>query len=95
MAGPLKNAKHEYYVYALVDPRDDSTFYIGKGIGRRAYTHAPKAKTFSGAKWDNPRKVQRIQEIQASGNDVIVRIIHSGLDEREAFLLESVLSRCL
>ena len=29
-----------YYVYALVDPRDHRIFYIGKGKGDRIFQHA-------------------------------------------------------
>lgn len=28
-----------YYVYAYIDPRDESVFYIGKGVGARALDH--------------------------------------------------------
>lgn len=30
---------NEYFVYALVDPRDGSIFYIGKGKGDRPRQH--------------------------------------------------------
>ena len=31
-----------YYVYALVDPRDNKIFYIGKGINNRIFQHEEK-----------------------------------------------------
>lgn len=29
-----------FYVYALVDPRDKKIFYVGKGSGDRVFQHA-------------------------------------------------------
>lgn len=34
-----KDEKHPYYVYCLVDPRNNQTFYIGKGKGNRIFAH--------------------------------------------------------
>ena len=31
---------NEYYVYGLIDPRNDSIFYVGKGKGKRYLDHA-------------------------------------------------------
>ena len=30
----------QYYVYCLVDPRDNKIFYVGKGYGNRVFNHA-------------------------------------------------------
>ena len=35
----------KYYFYALVDPRDNRIFYVGKGTGNRVYQHAQAALT--------------------------------------------------
>lgn len=37
-AGVRENLK--FYIYRLIDPRDGSTFYIGKGRGDRVFQHA-------------------------------------------------------
>lgn len=29
----------EYYVYQLIDPRNDLVFYVGKGCKNRMYEH--------------------------------------------------------
>jgi len=34
----------QYYIYALIDPRDGKIFYIGKGSGNRVFDHARSAR---------------------------------------------------
>lgn len=34
----------QYYIYALIDPRDGKIFYIGKGSGNRVFDHARSAQ---------------------------------------------------
>ena len=55
-----------YYVYALIDPRDDSIFYVGKGMGLRLLSHGQEALLKADP---GPRsgKVARIREIRAAG----------------------------
>lgn len=74
-----------YYVYELVDPRDGSVFYVGKGKGRRISQHAVEAKRGG---LGNPFKAERIREIIKAGHSVIERKVHEGLDEERAYWLE-------
>tara|TARA_R110001583_G_scaffold53820_2_gene165539 strand:- start:1068 stop:2177 length:1110 start_codon:yes stop_codon:yes gene_type:complete len=77
--------KKEYYVYALIDPRDDRYFYIGKGKGRRYSSHLkPKRLDF------NYAKLERIKDIQKSGFEVEIEILFPSLDEDTAFELEKI-----
>jgi len=34
----------QYYIYALIDPRDGKIFYVGKGKGNRVFDHAKSAQ---------------------------------------------------
>ena len=74
-----------FYVYLLIDPRDGAVFYVGKGKGRRVYSHERDAKRFDAA---NPRKTQRILAILADGVRVETLIVQEGLAEEDAFALE-------
>lgn len=33
-----------YHVYVLIDPRDETIFYVGKGKGERALNHVTEVK---------------------------------------------------
>ncbi|MBT4187269.1 MAG: hypothetical protein HOE14_08670 [Gemmatimonadales bacterium] len=83
-----------FYVYALVDPRDDAVFYVGKGTGQRLLSHGREAllRADSGPRSD---KVARIREIRCSGHEPRIDIVRHGIEEAEAFLIEAALIDCL
>jgi len=77
----------KYYVYAVIDPRDTKIFYIGKGTSNRVFAHMNAAIT-------NPYesdKLDTIRAIHENNQTVKHMIIRHGLEENEAYILESVL----
>ena len=74
-----------FYVYALIDPRDKSIFYIGKGIGGRVLKHEERTRR---GVIQNRKKVERIQEIYAAGLKVEKRILSVSDSEEVALALE-------
>jgi hypothetical protein len=72
-----------FYVYKLIDPRNNTPFYIGKGKGTRAFSHLNK-----NSKTNNPRKDKKIQEIYSAGLAPVVEMIISDLNEETAYKIE-------
>lgn len=58
-----------WYVYRLIDPRDGSTFYVGKGKGNRVFAHmrGEVAATDDDELLSN--KLKQIREIRLSGGN--------------------------
>ncbi len=81
-----------FYVYALVDPRNDKVFYIGKGTGNRVFSHEIESGK---SRESEKKKLQKIREIEDSGFNVRRLIVNWGLTENEAFIAEATLINLL
>lgn len=92
-------AEHlRHYVYALIDPRDDSIFYVGKGAGERYNHHAWEEEIWDEDRDDRAtqrRKLARIREIRQAGAKPRIDVIRHGVDEPTALLIEAALIDCL
>lgn len=87
-----------YYVYRLVDPRNGQTFYVGKGRNNRVFAHTECAlANYNDVDYspdvddEENLKYRTIREIKDAGLEVLYIIQKYGLEERDAFFIESVL----
>ena len=76
-----------YYVYALIDPRNEKPFYVGKGKGNRVFAHARDALEQA----TTTDKLDTIREIVGAGLRVDYVIVQHGLNEETAFAVETSL----
>jgi hypothetical protein len=78
-----------HYVYRLIDPRDGSTFYVGRGKNNRVFEHAAgKPAPTEGAE---NLKLKTIGEIKNAGLEVQHVIHRHGMDETCAGEVEAAL----
>jgi len=80
------------YVYRLIDPRNNETFYVGKGRGNRVFQHALEADVKVDQSQDlmSP-KLDLIREIKGEGKTVEYVIHRHGLTDEVAFEVEAAL----
>lgn len=76
----------EYYVYELVDPRNNKPFYIGKGKGNRVDQHEKEAQ-----KEKSTAKTKLIREIQDAGLLIQKNIVKRFKSENAAYNYEKKL----
>lgn len=72
-----------WYVYKLIDPRDNQTFYIGKGSGNRIDAHEIQARR--GVCSD---KCSTIRDIESAGCSVLKEKVKFFSNEQEAYDFE-------
>ena len=82
----------QYYVYVLLDPRDGSVFYVGKGKQERALAHVAEVISLINSNIPlESKKHLRIKEILDSGQQPKQLVVARFDDEKKAFAVESVL----
>lgn len=80
----------KYYVYGLVDPRDQKIKYIGKGSGRRMFVHVSNARN-DVINDHNLIKYGALKEILKEFKDIAYCKLFETDDEIEAYKHETVL----
>lgn len=78
------------YVYRLVDPLTEETFYVGKGTGDRVFQHA-RGEIDPDPESPLPAKLDIIRRIRNEGREVSHVIHRHGLTPDQAFLVEAAL----
>ena len=94
-----KNKGKEFYIYCLVDIRNDKDeiFYIGKGKGQRVFNHEKAAFNkklellLESEDKTEDLKINKIRAIKAEGFTINKVILNYWLSEREAFASENTL----
>jgi hypothetical protein len=86
VAGKLK-----HYVYRLIDPRNGTTFYVGRGQGKRVFSHAGGQEPLTDIEDRETLKLNRIWSIRNAGFEVQHVIHRHGMDEGTAREVEAAL----
>ena len=76
-----------FYVYCLIDPRDNDVFYVGKGCGHRMFLHEKLVKKGILTN-NNILLTKKIQSILNDNKNVIYKKLYTGLSSENAILKE-------
>jgi hypothetical protein len=83
--------KLSYYVYRLIDPRNGTTFYVGRGQGNRVFSHAAGLEKADGLQDNIALKLKTIWAIKNAGFTVGHVIHRHGMNEDQVKEVESAL----
>lgn len=86
VAGKLK-----HYVYRLIDPRDGTTFYVGRGQGNRVFSHAAGQQGQTKVEDAEALKLKTIRAIRNAGFEVQHVIHRHGMSEESPKEVEAAL----
>jgi hypothetical protein len=81
----------QHYVYRLIDPRNGTTFYVGRGQGNRVFSHAAGQEKPSDSEEKEALKLKTIWAIKNSGFQVEHVIHRHGMGADVAIEVESAL----
>lgn len=80
--------KKTYYVYYLIDPRDNTVFYIGKGKNQRMYVHEQYVRENRNPHKVNKKLYNKIKTIHKNHYKVKYKKVFKTNDEQEAYKTE-------
>ena len=80
-----------HYVYRLIDPRNGTTFYVGRGQGNRVFSHAAGQEKPTDSEDNEVLKLKTIRAIKNAGFEVQHVIHRHGMDEDTAKEVEAAL----
>jgi hypothetical protein len=81
----------QHYVYRLIDPRDGTTFYVGRGQGNRVFSHAAGQEKPVDSEDNEELKLKTIWAIKNDGFQVQHVIHRHGMGADTAREVESAL----
>ncbi len=81
-------SQNNHYVYCLIDPRNSLPFYIGKGKGKRMYSHERDVKNGKIPNSNNTYLFRKIKNILELGLHIIYNKLAENIDNTTALLVE-------
>jgi hypothetical protein len=75
----------KFYIYCLISSLDDKVFYVGKGSGKRMYSHVRIAKSNGVNRKSNPHLYNKISKILSEGGNILYDVVFKSDDEKEIY----------